>query len=173
MHNPGSLISPRTQRSGTNHDDNSHSTLGNIKQLRLQVRKAERGDDEVRKDPQPANDERRGQLEHDVEPHDRVGEGLDGLVALVDPVLDARLVGAHALHHEALLVLVEALGLHGRVREPPPDEEAPGAGQAAEDEEEELPGQDFVADVLRHAPGYYAADLRCVSLRIVWVASLI
>lgn len=139
MHYPGSLPRPSSQSRATNHDNDGDGTLCNVQQLRLQVRESKRGDDEVGEDAEPANDEGGSDLKHDVAPDDGVGDGLDHLVALVRLVLDARLVGPYTLNHEALLVLVEALGRHGRVGQPPADEEAPGAGRDAENEEQKLP----------------------------------
>lgn len=139
MHNPSSLFRPGRQRCATEHEDDRDRSLGDIQKLCLEIREAERGDDQVGEDTQPADDQGRSDLEQHVAPDHRVGHGFYHLVALVRLVLDAGLVGADTLDHETLLVLVEALRGHGRVGEPPPDEQAPDAGCDAQDEEKELP----------------------------------
>lgn len=57
-------------------------------------------------------------------------------------VLQAGLVGAHALDHQALVFLGEALGAHRAVGQPVQHEEAPDDREAAVADEDGLPGVD-------------------------------
>lgn len=153
MHDESSLLRLLNNERAANHDDDGETTLGDVEQLGLQVRETKRLDDQTGEDTKTTNDERRRDLEHDVAPDDGVLDGLDDLVLLVGPVLDTGLIGTDTLDHEALGLLAEALGGHGRVGQPPADEGGPDAGGDAEDHEEELPGVDDAVRVVGDAPG--------------------
>lgn len=172
MHDPGSLFRPGGQGRTANHYEDCDSTLSNVQELRLQVREPKRGNDQVGEHAKTADDEGGSDLKHDIAPDDGVGDGLDHLVALVRLVLDTSLVCSHALDHEALLVLVEALCRHGRVGQPPADEGTPGAGRGAKDEEQKLPRLDVVAIVVRGSPSNDTANLDASISHIhkVWVS---
>lgn len=127
MHHKHRSAAPRRQRGTTNHDDNSDSALGDIEKLRLERGKPKPLDNDVRKHPEAANNQRARQLEKHIEPCNRVRQRLDKLVPLEPLILDPRFVGAHPLDHELLVFFGETFGFHGAVGEVPPQENGPDA----------------------------------------------
>ena len=77
IHDP--LLCTRCQNGTADHDHESDGTLGNVEELSLEVGEAERGDDEVGKHTEAANDEDRGQLKHHVASDDGVRYSLKHL----------------------------------------------------------------------------------------------
>jgi hypothetical protein len=159
MHNKNRPATPRRQTRPTNHNRNGNAALRNVQQLSLQRRKPKALDDDIRENTQPANDQRTTQLQQNIQPNNRVCERLEHLIFLKLLILDARVVCAHALDHQPFVVFAEAFGFHGAVGEVPAQEEPPCAGCGAQNEEEQLPGFDVVADVVACAPGEDSADL--------------
>ena len=115
VHYPCSLSRGSCERGTSDHNYDGHSTLSNVEELCLEVSESKRGNDEIRKDTQAADDQRRGELEHDIAPDDRIGDCFNSLILFVRLVLDTGLVGTDTLNHEPLLVFVEALCFHWRI----------------------------------------------------------
>lgn len=146
------LLGPGGQGSAADHDENGHAALGDIQQLRLQCGESKTLDDDVGEDTQAADDQGAAYLEKDVAPGERVFQCFDKLVLFVDLVLDTRLVGTHALDHEALVLLRVTLCLHRAVGEDEGHDHRPSARGESQDEEEELPRLDGMANVMLGSP---------------------
>lgn len=101
-------------------------------------------------------------LQQDVAPYLRVFDGLVDLMFLELLVLDTGLVGADPLDHQDPIALRVALGPHGAAGHPPGDKDGPQAGDAAEDDEEDLPRlEDWrvdVADAVGEEATYYVLN---------------
>lgn len=159
VHNPSGLPSSRCQSGTSNHDNDGDRTLSNVEKLSLEIGEAERRNNQVRENAQASNDQCRSKLKHNIAPDNWVRHGFNDLVALVRLILDTSFVGSNTLDHQALLVLIEALGLHGGVRKPPADEDTPDTGGQSKDEEKQLPRIDDSVLVVRNSPGNDTTDL--------------
>lgn len=129
VHHPCSLPCGCCESGASDHDYNRHSTLGNVEKLGLKIGEPEGGNDEIREDTQPANDQSRGELEHNVAPNNGIRGCFDGLILFVRLVLDTSLVGTNTFNHEPLLVFIEAFCFHWRIGQPPSDEYSPDTGE--------------------------------------------
>jgi hypothetical protein len=147
----------RKVRSGEQegHDDR---TLGDREQVGLESREPKGLDDQIGERAETAGGQRVGERDQVEAPGLRVLERLHGLVRLELFVLDAGLVFAHAFDHEDAVLGREALGAHGRVGEPPKDEDAPEDRETAEEGEENLPGGDRPAINVVDTVSEQAAD---------------
>lgn len=103
----------------------------------------------------------------------RVFDGLIDLMFLELLVLDTGLVGADPLNHHDPIALRVALGPHGAAGHPPGDEDGPKAGDAPEDDKEDLPRlEDWrvdVADAVGEEATYYVLNAVLEGVRYVAV----
>lgn len=168
------VVSLNQPRGGEQYNDDIE-TEHHGQQLRLQLGKIEALDDDIGKGAQPTRWESREDLDGAVTVHLWVTDGLPKLVGTEFPVLQTRLVGAHPLNHQMLVLLAEALGTHWRVRHPPDHEETPENRGTSVCEKQRLPrlkhavvpdqteavGQQTTHDLLRavhHVPANGSAD---------------
>lgn len=108
-------------------------------------------DDDVVERTQSACRQSRADLDEAIAPDLRVSEGLQRLLFAELLVLQTGLVGSNTLHHELLVVLREAFGSHGGVREEPKNETAPEDGERAIRDEDGLVASDDLVPNQREA----------------------
>lgn len=117
QHSPTGLLPFLSNPGRADHDTNGNRALRDIEQLRLEHCEAEIRNDQIRKYPEPADNEIGNQNQSDHAPDQWIREGLENLVSLVLLVLYAHLISSDALDKELFLIFGEALCSHGAVRQ--------------------------------------------------------
>lgn len=147
----------RKVRSGEQKGHNNN-TLCDGEEISLERREPEGLEDQVRECAETASGECVGERDDVEAPGLDVRERFDDLVPLELLVLDTGFVLAHTLDHQETVFGREALGTHGRIGEPPEDEDAPEDRKAAEEGEQHLPRGDRTAFDVVDAVGEQSAD---------------